>query len=156
MMGVDQIPAEYVDKYFTMDPETDDLLSSGRELVPGMIVLLEGTNFRIDISDGIESLDAGDRYSVDKYNRWVYVLSPSIDHESNMVIFVARYADGTKRQIHVSLNHAWFVKKDSKPYRPSDASHWVQNANRCDHPIDMFAPHCAVLECPNYAGRFGR
>lgn len=113
-----EIPADYVGKYFVMDPETDDLLPNGAKLAPGMIVFCENHGVCTDISSGMENLEEKERFRARIYNRWCRV--SDIANEDTEVQFVATYADGTKHTRAHSRRTGWYVRKDSIPWRPSD------------------------------------
>lgn len=99
--------SEYEPKYFVMNPETDDLLPSGFSLELGMRVLIEENGYRQDLE-----YDLTPKYEElrDRYNRWCTVFTDPeffLEHTT----FIARYDDGTKKQLRVPTRHAWYVKK---------------------------------------------
>lgn len=117
-MTQSKIPTEMVDKYFQMDPETDDLLPTGDKLEVGMVVLIEDYTKRIAIPEGgVVTLNGVSQYLALESNRWCRISDVKVVGMS--LSFVATYADGTKRKRFESVTNAWYVKKDSKPWRPS-------------------------------------
>ncbi len=103
----------YVDRFYEMDPEFDDILFSGAEVREGMVVLLEDCLLRADLS-------RDDIYNADRArecNRWCTVerveVKPRPDCSSALLRFLARYGDGTKRLRSYDISYAWIVKKDS-------------------------------------------
>jgi hypothetical protein len=98
---------EYVDQYFKMDPETDDLIR-GYDLKDGMKVLIEDYNWRMNTN---ETLSGGMKALADIRNRWTTVTN--LDVEGSNVNFIGVYDDGTKATITRNENMGWYVKKDS-------------------------------------------
>lgn len=115
MPGIHETESEFVEKYYEMDPETEDLLDNGTLVVDGMKVLIEEPNMRQHISNNLEltSLD-----NARKMNRWATVLESKIKRKAEgetTLSFVALYDDGIKRKMIVPVRYAWLVKKDSMP-----------------------------------------
>lgn len=107
---------EYVDRYYEMDPETEDVLP-GRFVVEGMRVLVENPLYRNEIPKNDDPRVISEARM---RNRWATVEKLHIvrSGETEMLCFVAVYDDGTKRMRTLSLDHAWIVKKDSAPPEP--------------------------------------
>lgn len=100
---------EFVPKYFVMDPDTHIILSNGRKLRNGMVVLIEDPDKR-ERPDAEELRDwEKDRLLVN--NRWATVTEVSTDDHT--VRFIALYEDGTRRQRALGIHLAWLVKRDS-------------------------------------------
>ena len=122
--------ALFVDKFYEMNPETDDLLAEGTELENGMIVLLEDSLMRED-PERVDSTALGTRYQQERLrevNRWCEVMNFKVqrrfEHDDMgsvltevdpLVEFVALYSDGTKKKRRYAASYAWIVKKDSIP-----------------------------------------
>jgi len=113
---------QFVPKYFEMDPKTDDLLRKGNLLEDGMVVLLEPAVFRVDVQGLAEAIKSGANPSLTeqalRWNRWVTVSDLGWGGD-DMCSFVGIYHDGTKKQIQVSNDYAWYIKKNSMP-KPFD------------------------------------
>ncbi len=103
----------YVDRFYVMDPEFDDVLFSGAELREGMVVLLEDPLMRGDL----DRQDVYSRNRRDECNRWCVVerleVRPRPEFGSPLVRFLARYPDGTKRLRSYDASYGWIVKKGS-------------------------------------------
>lgn len=116
----------FVSNHFFMDPQTDDLLGSGRALKNGMVVLVEDNMQRVDVSRS--NLDGYTNERMIENNRWCEVSELEITSVrrgdgDDLVRFVAIYADGIKRKRTYSVHYAWFVKLDSIPAKnPSGGS----------------------------------
>lgn len=105
--------AEYVDTYYEMNPETEDILLEGTLLVDGMKVLIEGPEFRESITEHMESADIS---RARMRNRWCVVDQVKTELNNGLNIsFIGVYEDGTKRKWTVPADYAWIVKKDSVP-----------------------------------------
>jgi len=113
MTTEDELSTEWVPKYYTMDPATEDLLFDGTHLRTGMIVLYENDLERVDIERIKESMRPVEQSTADKWNRWCLVDNPKVN-EGNLE-FVAVYGDGTKKKMNANVDKAWFVKKSSIP-----------------------------------------
>jgi hypothetical protein len=99
-----------VDKFYQMDPNTDDLLPNGRHLSNGMVVLTGISNARSRIEPDRLNHD----WEIDRaleMNRWATVTNLRVFDVA--IRFVAVYADGTKRIRNVSVDDPWFVKMSS-------------------------------------------
>jgi hypothetical protein len=110
----DQTPSiesyNFVQKYYRMNPEIEDILFDGTELENGMKVLIEDQNFRQNITLATamnpEAFDNALRM-----NRWMEVQNVTV--KDNIVEFIGRYDDNTKSKHRFALRTAWLVKKDS-------------------------------------------
>lgn len=107
-MGIDDT---IYPKFYSMDPETEELLFDGFELKDGMVVLIESPLMRGDLS-AADSNEA-EMASVLANNRWCTV--SNIYNHRKMVEFVGTYGDGSKRKRTQGVRWAWLVKKDSIP-----------------------------------------
>lgn len=107
--------SEYVDEYYEMDPETEDLLDNGTLIMDGMVVLAENPTSRTSVP----TEDSGPAKVTDARmrNRWAKVENSKVYNDQNgtMLSFVAVYEDGVKRKRTCTVGHAWLVKKDSVP-----------------------------------------
>lgn len=123
-------------KFYTMDPETEDLIR-GDALQNGMVVMIEGNVVREDPESGRDSKYA--RARLMENNRWCEVTdlrfrgydSPD---SSRLTTFIGVYADGTKASRSFSTSYAWFVKKDSLPKPPE--TDLVDVEESADTPVD--------------------
>lgn len=149
-MDLNKIPADYVEQYAEMDPQTEDLLPTGRYLNNGMIVLIESRIMRNDIAD-LESKSGYYKDRARENNRWCMVTE--VHNRGDITSFVAVYADGTKRVRRLNQSYAWYVKIDSVQELVLDDE---DDKPTCDHPIGTHYPHCTTVGCPNYAGLFAR
>lgn len=100
----------FVEKYYVMDPKTEDLLFDGYKIKNGMYVLIESHGMREDM--GAE-LGQDQMYLARMNNRWCMVAELSFTE--TMVQFIGVYDDGTKMKRNVNIEHAWFVNIDSIP-----------------------------------------
>jgi hypothetical protein len=101
---------QFIPKFYTMDPKTEDLLFSGRDLANGMVILVADSDSR----QNLKRLDAD--WELDRAfenNRWAKVTNLQV--LGNSLSFVAVYEDGSKRIRSCSVSYAWFVKLDSVP-----------------------------------------
>lgn len=109
--------SQFVDKYYEMDPETEDLLDNGTLVVDGMEVLVESPSLREEIHD---RMSAADISKARMKNRWATVENSKI--RDGILSFVALYEDGIKRKVVQQSDLAWLVKKDSIPMIAEDVS----------------------------------
>jgi hypothetical protein len=104
---------------YMMNPETDEIVPSGFELLNGMSVLIENSNRRSDLKYFTDDLYKASR-SIENYNaalewnRWCEVTHLTI-WNNETVTFVGVYDDGVKIQRRVPVEHAWLVWIDSLP-----------------------------------------
>lgn len=106
--------SEFVDKYYEMDPETEDVLDNGSLIADGMMVLIESPTSRETIKENMTPFQISEaRMS----NRWCTVTGSKVVGYSSgpMIEFVGIYEDGVKRKRATTVNLAWIVKKDSIP-----------------------------------------
>lgn len=152
----------FVDKFYEMIPEFDQLLPRGTMLEDGMVVLIGDSIARANLRH-LEKLESGERthihtspeYERDKareYNRWCTVSDIQIiprwwtneygevvGERSPMIAFVGTYGDGTKRKRNCDSDFPWLVKKDSLPGANSNLDMSV--ADFIFH-TDEFPPDC--------------
>jgi hypothetical protein len=112
-----KIPMEVnlVDKYYEMDPETEDLLNNATFIVDGMVVLIENPAHRENVA---QNMTAGILANARMKNRWCTVTQAKISYAGEnapTLSFVAVYEDGVKRKVIYAADLAWLVKKDSIP-----------------------------------------
>lgn len=98
-----------VDKFYMMDPKTEEFIPDGRSLADGMVVLIADSKFRGRFPDDMDLDWSRDRLL--ENNRWCTVSGIRI--KGDAIMFVASYSDGTKRKRQANIEDAWFVKKDS-------------------------------------------
>lgn len=114
--------ANYTPMHYDMNPQTEDLISSGDKLENGMVVLLESSLVKESLS-ALGRPGLGSEYALNRLkenNRWCEVTELQVtprygETNSPLISFVAVYADGTKRKRSYDASYAWFVKKDSLP-----------------------------------------
>ena len=110
----------FVDKFYEMDPQFEDLLPDGSYLKEGMVVLLEDSMFRAD-SERVEA----NPYEAEKMreaNRWCRVTHLEIGNRYDpnpLIKFIAVYGDGVKKKRVYNVSFAWIVKIDSIPQEES-------------------------------------
>lgn len=109
-----EINQDFVSKFYRMNPETDDLIPFGDQLVNGMMVLIESNDFRTRADRPLEDWEL-ERALVN--NRWCEVsnlrISPPRHDNPVLVEFIGVYEDGTKAKRAYSYSYSWYVKKDS-------------------------------------------
>lgn len=113
----------FVDKYYDMDPQFEDLLPDGTYLQDGMVVLLEDSMLRADPSRAenvheIERAKEANRWATVSHvkvtKRWAHnEHGDALGETSPLVSFVATYGDGTKKKRSYDASYAWIVKLDS-------------------------------------------
>lgn len=113
----------FVERYYQMNPETEDMLPNGGAIRNGMIVLIADPDQRVIVKEAFLDWEL-DRALV--RNRWAKVSHVMRDNSS--VVFIAEYEDGTKKQRMVSFRSAWLVKKASMP----DDEEVAQQKNKKD------------------------
>lgn len=108
---------ECVQKYFEMDPKTEDLLFDGTHLRNGMTVLIEDPEEKQDFDSANASRTdpaaRGIMWRARKLNRWCTVSNLLV--EGDFALFVGIYEDGGKMKRMHEVDSSWFVKKDSIP-----------------------------------------
>lgn len=110
----------FVPKFYTMDPETEEFLSDGKKLENGMVVLIASSNLRVNVDKALEDWEL-DRAL--QRNRWAKIsdLEFRTYVGDELLSFVATYENGTKRKWEsIGVQRAWYVKRDSIP-NPSAA-----------------------------------
>lgn len=107
-----EISPALVDQFYEMDPNEDDILADGTMLRSGMVVLIEDSSLREDISDWA-SLNIEEVARARRANRWCKVSEPRV--ESRTLRFIGTYGDGVKVTRIYGTENAWLVKKDSFP-----------------------------------------
>lgn len=103
----------FVEKYYEMKPEFEELIWNGRELRNGMTVLLGSPDLRIEIEHEMYNDDL-DRAK--ECNRWCEI--GGVELAGNRVTFIATYLDQTQRKRFVPIEAPWLVKSDSIPGNP--------------------------------------
>lgn len=104
---------EFVDKYYEMDPDKEDLLFDGTELKEGMTVLVGEPDLRVLVREG-EELSPHDAEMARRYNRWFKV--DRVESGGTYTTFVALYADGTKKKMMVPTVMSWIIKINNDGY----------------------------------------
>lgn len=113
----------FVPKHYQMDPETEDVLINGSELLPGMIVLIGSDIMRMHIGDPADAINYDQAM---RWNRWFKVVSVDFTHVAGfgtLVSIVGEYEDGVKMHHRVDTTMGWYVKKDSIPREPIETTH---------------------------------
>ncbi len=100
-----------VSKYYQMNPETDELISS-ENLLAGMIVLLEDSDQRVDVSSGFyEDAPAWMVSRALERNRWCMISDVKIvGVAEERVWFTATYEDGSKQRRTYDVKTFWLRK----------------------------------------------
>lgn len=106
---------EFVNRYYTMNPEIDVLLFDGNQLEEGMVVLAENYANRTSLQGS--SLSPEQRQNARIWNRWFTVSNIVVDDNSQEIHFIATYEDSEQRKMTVPIAYAWLAKKDSVPER---------------------------------------
>lgn len=101
--------SRFVDKYYEMDPKTDDLIPSGGRLAPGMRVLFENPNKRV-LLEHIDH-DGATMEKALRWNRWATIVEVQIFDKAVTVAVV--YDDGTKKLLLANVRDGWYVKIDN-------------------------------------------
>lgn len=122
---MDQQSSLFVDQYYMMDPEFEDLLADGTELRNGMVVLCENPLWRKDMASAIERGGFAMRQALEN-NRWCQVTNLRVENRYDtdretgevtriyqVITFVGVYGDGVKIKRSFSPNASWIVKLDS-------------------------------------------
>lgn len=101
---------DFEPKFYLMDSKTEDLLPDGFQLLDGMKVMIEGSNFRVDVS---RKMNDWQRDRALMNNRWCTVRDLVVLGNPESVRFTAVYDDGSKMIRQEYVGTAWFVKKNS-------------------------------------------
>jgi hypothetical protein len=116
----------FVDKFYEMNPETEELFPSGAYLKDGMVVLLSNFEMRVLTTDWL-STSQYDRAK--EVNRWCKVRDIRIT--SGLVAFVGEYEDGTMRLRQHPVGLGWLVKHDSMlTIPPEEFKYSVEDTKR--------------------------
>jgi hypothetical protein len=91
-----------------MNPETEVLVPNPRDLMPGMVVLIEDINERAVIKDKMADWE---EYRALERNRWCSISDVAINED--FIVFTGTYEDDTQRRRTAHVSKAWLVKKDS-------------------------------------------
>ena len=114
---IPEIFSQLVPKYYTMDPETEDMLPDGTHLANGLRVLIADPDQRERPEKlGVNELGVTQdwlRQRLLDRNRWCTVSHFKFTNNGQTVSFVAVYEDGTKSKYNIGASYAWLVKTDS-------------------------------------------
>lgn len=102
----------FVQKYYLMNPDTEEILFDGAELRDGMKVLIEDPQLRETITDRLGEDPAAFAHAM-QMNRWCTVSDFTSDFPN--IEFIATYEDETQRKMTVDSKKAWIVKMASIP-----------------------------------------
>lgn len=108
---------EFEDKFYRMNPETDDLIF-GKDLKNGMLVLTSDPMFRPDLNHSV--LTAEEKYAGRKWSRWAII--EKLEIKGVYVRFIGVFPDGTKELFDRGAYAGWFVKKDSIPAKATESN----------------------------------
>jgi hypothetical protein len=116
--GVPVIPAEYTERWYEMDYETEILLNDSTGLKEGMVVLSELDGLRTDLTGWMafnpdRPIPLGILAQANRWNRWSRIVT--INRLAGLFFMAVEYADGSRRQLSGMDTQAWYVKKDSIP-----------------------------------------
>jgi len=95
----------FLDRFFRMNPKTDDLLFDGTYLRDGMTVLVGDASQRMEITD---DMDVYHRDQAELTNAW-YTITHVMTNQK-YVTFLATYEDGSKRKVTFPLGVPWLVR----------------------------------------------
>lgn len=111
---IENLSGEFVDKYYEMDPQTEDLLPDATFLRDGMVVLIGTSGSRLGLKD---LRTEGDKEMHRIRNRWARIQHISFRPMvvGQRIEFIATYAGGIKKQVSYDASTAWLVKLDSMP-----------------------------------------
>jgi hypothetical protein len=142
-MDLSRIPEGFVSKYYEMTPDTEDLLESP-ELKDGMIVLIDGPEHReslVELDPQSPSAEMN-LYRLREINRWCMI--DSVRLTEHTFVFIATYADGTKRKRRCSKSDSWIVKLDSMiPVGDKGCC----DKGCCDKCLGYFSRACQQVDC---------
>jgi hypothetical protein len=110
---------EYMDQYYQMNPETEDIVLSGNYLRKGLVVLVENSGYRLDPSRK-NSLSKGEMELLRMRNCWAEIVSEIESYSDGQVGFLAKYSDGIVKKVVVANTFAWLIKKASISYSSDD------------------------------------
>lgn len=96
----------FVDKYYEMLPDHEDLVFDGTLLRDGMTVLVGDERFRQDTTD--TGLTERQKELARRFNRWATI--SHVHSDGDYVAFMAVYDDKTKKKIVVDIAWPWLVK----------------------------------------------
>lgn len=102
--------AQFVDKYFRMNPLMHALLFSGASLRNGMFVLPGDAEFRQSLNGPVspELL-----WQMERCNRWCWV--SSVVSNAAETSFIGTYEDGSQHKIICATKNPWIVQIDTIP-----------------------------------------
>lgn len=95
----------FVDRFYHMNPQEEDLLFDGTYLRNGMTVLVGDASQRMEITD---DMDVYHRDQAELTNVW-YTIAHVMSNQK-YVTFLATYEDGMKRKATFTLGIPWLVK----------------------------------------------
>lgn len=95
----------FIDRFYKMDPSSEDLLFDGTCLRDGMTVAVGDSSLRLEISD---DMDAYAKDQGEILNSW-YTISYTRT-SGRYVTFMATYENGYKRKVTYPIQHPWLVK----------------------------------------------
>lgn len=135
---------EFVDQYYRMNPETEDVLFDGTYLRDGMRVLIEDPYKRANTPTKLfPSDDVLHELLVN--NRWCVVSQAAITPGGHYVNFVGVYDDGTKTKRMNERSNAWIVKLDSIPPVVEQINELVDQHYEMDPMEDVILPDGTYL-----------
>lgn len=121
----------FVDKFYQMDPTTEDLLFEGRSLKNGMIVLIGDSGWREDVSG---ELDHQSLELARANNRWALVTNLHV--RPSKISFVGLYDDGTKIRRDFQNDYPWLVKISTIVKEPHEVEEEVSYP-QVELPLDV-------------------
>lgn len=107
--------SEIVDKFYTLNRETEILFADGTWLMDGMVVLAGSPDDRY-----MSDMPTSARYFLNMANRWCEVSFVQTWFRDDgvtlqFITFIATYADGTQLPRKEAAWKSWIVKRDSLP-----------------------------------------
>ena len=115
-MSPEKTAPDFVDQYYLMNPQKEELLFDGHYLSDGMVVLIANPKHRSALVNIEKSPSRF--YNALMMNRWakisnVHVVNPTDSSGDVYVEFVATYQDETQFKHRWSVSESWFVDKSS-------------------------------------------
>lgn len=100
-------PNGMVDKWYEMDPEVEELIYDGTELVEGMVILIESPEMRVDVR---EVLTDEQLFRARRTNRWMMISRIMLSPDRTHVTFLAEFEDGVKSKLDFEVRESWLCK----------------------------------------------
>jgi hypothetical protein len=156
--------SEFIEQYYEMVPETEDVMPSGEDLEEGMRVVVEDPTSRKNLDELRYHIERGTAFSpallatARMTNRWCEVTDVAIWDDEGYITFVGVYDDGVKRQRKHPIDTAWIVKKDSIDQSLNPLANALgysedqlkANLQMFDGLVDGLLPLAGAVKAPEY------